>query len=148
MSLQISEISITYRTTREVTEDTQTIVICRRGDRIDVESIMPQFSTNAEAVPTASGTPYIKDTGNLTGSMEITTSKKHPTHADACEEWGKLIQAAATIPKSGWIEIVAEGSTVLFRAGITEIEPALQDYFLTNTRWSFVLAVPSVSSNQ
>lgn len=145
MSLQISEISITYRTTRDITEDTQSITICTRGDRIDVESILPQLTTNAEAVPTASGTPYIKDPGNLTGSFEVTTRKKHATHAAACAAWGTLITAAANIPKSGWLEITADEQTLLFRAGITEVAPALQEYFETVTSWNFVICSPTVN---
>lgn len=145
MSLQISEISVTYRTTREVTEDTQTITICRRGDRIDVESILPEFDTGVEASPTAGGTPYIKDPGNLTGTFEITTSARHASYTESCAAWASVLATASAISKSGWLEITAAGQTFLFPAGITGYAPALQEYFTTHTRWSFVIGTPSVN---
>lgn len=139
MSKQRSEIEVTFRSTEEPGEETQSITICGRGDVIDVEDIAPEFSTTAEAVPTASGTPYLMDKGNATGSFELTLWQDFPTHADTITAWAERMASFEGIPKVGWLEVRAAGHVFLYPAALTGYRPAVFEYFQLTTRVSFTV---------
>lgn len=144
MSKQVSEISIYYRDTFEPQNATWQIAICDVHDVIDVDELMPEFSTEVESVATASGVPYLNDPGNMSGSFELTVSRKCKDYAEACSAWASVMSSAITVPKRGWLEIDAYGRVFMFRAGITEVSPGLRQYFEIVTNWSFVITEAAV----
>lgn len=135
---QRSELDIVYR--YEAEEEQKEFVVCRRGDILDVDGIGLDVQTNVEAQPTAGGTVYLSDGGNLSGTLELQTEQQFGTPTAAFEKWLAVTAELSGMPHRGQLEISAPGLSVVYEAGISGFAPTIERLLAFRLRISFVVS--------